>query len=675
MARIEGAPKEKFVPISQRLSDALKGWDKERATALELDLVCHKVRDVYAQMTWGDLIIDYDRLSSNTSSLELKENYHYIVRKKNSIQTIHKYHLENSQISDFKDGIAVENPDDRYFLYRIVIEKTLGKDLYEWLEKALKTKDHSLVAQAVYIIFNTENPFLYISPKVTSFIKKMEDKFKIMPEFPELTEKGFGKIEHFIQELNFATHADFLNDWGYCQEVGETYFGLLRDNEIGSLLFKDTILLANNEQSTLFPAQIFNFFEQIIRMYPNTKNYDQAIKQFYKEHPEGIHQYFNGKTNIIITGAQRSLEHLSLSEEGIEPGKILLALFSGPPEISLQEASYTACRKCITVDREGEEVLKSIENGGQASFVRNELLPNQKRDNKHFFRGNFKQGISLIHTHIKGDLPKDKKNIEKIFGKDISKLSVITDKRGSLLYLKGNKLLEHLRWIFEIANKNPDVLVYLSRGISTNMLIDLIIQNRYDHWGISYGISSFRMNERLILPTDGIALEGVAGETSFPIIILDRLNKSLRLENKFTYQEKISMAFIIFCSVLGLCGKNLDELFSQSGGGMDIDSFYQTFFQKEKNLFENKSHLFAEQLLIFYRKMLLGDNKEQAIVELKEKIGTKIDPAYINMVTRYPMEYVYEIIDSIIHFNEISTSLQGINASEFNKFADRLDYI
>jgi len=31
MAGVEGPQKEKFVPISQRLPDALKGWNKEDA--------------------------------------------------------------------------------------------------------------------------------------------------------------------------------------------------------------------------------------------------------------------------------------------------------------------------------------------------------------------------------------------------------------------------------------------------------------------------------------------------------------------------------------------------------------------------------------------------------------------------------------------------------------------
>jgi len=671
MAGVEGPQKEKFVPISQRLPDALKGWNKEDAQASELDLICQKVRNVYAQMTWGNLIQDYDRLNEHSSGLEIEKNIYYQSRKTDFIKAVNKYHLQKSRISDFKDGKVIKNSDDRNFLSNRFRAEALGKDLYQWMIDALKTKDNSLIAQAIYIIFNTENPFLYISPKVTTFIKRTMDRFR--DNLPELTEKGFGKMEHFIQELNFATHADFLNDWGYCQEAGETYFGLLEDKEVGNLLFRDTVLLANDERATLFPAQIFNFFEQIIRLYPKTESYDQAIKQFYKEYPIGIHQYFNGKTNIIITGAQRSLEHLNLSEEGIWPGKILLALFSGPPEVSLQEAFYTACHKCITVDREGEEVLKSIENGGQASFVRNELLPGQKRANRHFFIGNFKKEENLTHTHIKGDLPKDKKNIERILGKAISKLSVITDKRGSLLYLKGNELLEHLRWLFKIANKNPEVLVYLSRGISTNMLIDLVIQNKYDHWSLAYGISSLRMGELMIIPTDQIRLEGAAGETLFPLIIISHLNSLLEKKKNLTNQEKRSITLIIFCSILGLCGKYLEELFAQSGMGFDIDSFYYTFLGEEKYLFEKRGHLFAEQLLIFFRKMLRGDDKKEAILELRESIGTEIDQSYVDIVTEYPIEYVYEIIDLIVHSNEISTSLQGINVHEIYKFADRLN--
>ena len=107
--------------------------------------------------------------------------------------------------------------------------------------------------------------------------------------------------------------------------------------------------------------------------------------------------------------------------------------------------------------------------------------------------------------------------------------------------------------------------------------------------------------------------------------------------------------------------------------GFDIDSFYYTFLGEEKYLFEKRGHLFAEQLLIFFRKMLRGDDKKEAILELRESIGTEIDQSYVDIVTEYPIEYVYEIIDLIVHSNEISTSLQGINVHEIYKFADRLN--
>lgn len=491
------APAEvhKFIPFRQRLRESFTGWDRQEVTAVDLDKIAQQARDVFTSTTFSDVMQEFDQLRFVDGRIDSGFPYYFdpepgcqefMVKAFESFkieagQYIREHDLQNETITDFYHRVNnrgyEKSPPFESKLCGLLSDMKFGYELHSWLKEALSSSDPKLQARAIYLAYAIENPFLFIPDKIQHYVsERYETLVEKLPEQVIGDEQArktvLDRVGYFLVEERHSALSKKINAWGYCQETARAYFNLLKDPQIGASLFLDTIHFAQR-QSVVFPPQFFYIFERIREMYPQSQTYEEALTIFYSDHPQGLAEFFKEGLNYSVIGLNRIEENLTFYNKLPIEGAYV-ALFSGPTIVAQMEAKKAGCSVCITTDQVDEQHLQSMKEGGVGLFVENELFYGQKRENILVLQTPV---VNIQHQHIVARLPTESAKLEVVLP---AKVKAFTDKRGSLLYLQGDALLQHLYWLFTSAQKYPNVVIYLSKGISRWMYNDLILQVHKD---------------------------------------------------------------------------------------------------------------------------------------------------------------------------------------------------
>lgn len=380
----------------------------------------------------------------------------------------------------------------------------IGQDIYLadplrwWLELFLSTEtDKESQAKAIYLMYIIENPMIEVPRNAQKKVKRLyesqkENKDKDEFEVPEETQDAFlEKLGYSYTEITYSAYERSLNAWGYASTMCEVALKFIEENQ---RFLRDYLRFNAESNIGMFPPQLAWICEQILHMYPEiiSKLEEQytlesldkldehkgqihvqnihdkeiltrCIQQFYADHPEGIFSYFKGKLNYSLVGINRAGENPKLLDT-LPSGKTIVSVFSGPPDAALIEANETK-NACVTVDQFALEELHE-----QAFRIGQELLPQQTL--RSLLITNGQPVVNIPHHHITAKLPDDWERVRKeLEGNDIS---LIEDKRGSLLYEKDERLLAHIHNMLLLAKSGTKI--FLSKGISRWMLNDVVVE-------------------------------------------------------------------------------------------------------------------------------------------------------------------------------------------------------
>lgn len=577
--RLKGSEK----PFNLRIENALKGW--QTADAEKLDKIGKKIEKMLKGLTCRDIITHYEEFDSfsDLSDQNLREE-----AKNYTIKILEESGSPDTPIIDYiqklsRDLVECQEWKSSHILdlkINTLLSLKIGQSFHNWIEKNLKTNSQpELQAKIIYLATGIENPFIYINDDVKqnaelSYLEVNSLEKKLDPTKKDETIKRYST---FLNETRYGANCKELNAWGYAdQTCRETLYlidnpSLKENNEglskVGQKFKYDLMLFCENQKC--FPPQIFFILNKVKKLYPKTKNHIEALDHFYKEHSEGLFKYFQGQLNFTVSGVNRIYERLDLIADLNKDNSdgVYLSLFSGPPSISKAEAKLYGCKECITVDSYSGEELKSMKHGGQglALLLRNELLPGQNTD--HVLGSDPKTDIN--HNHIQGWLPDDNFMIEeKIKNK---KISVISDKRGSGLYLQGQKKLEYLVWLFNLGRKNPGVVINYDTGVPNWLYVNFVLRgngnNGYDLVDYFSGLST-KQFKKTYLGHSGRISELYGGNTE-TIRFLEKIIKLIPIDIKaisiaekdnsiFYEMDKIVEAFYYITNPSDYNFKNLE---------------------------------------------------------------------------------------------------------------------
>lgn len=476
--------------INRRLSEALAGW--ESAGPEELNKISERVSNYYSLLTVRDIL----PLLNKPPGMKLSDGVQYdLPDELDEILGAKGSGLDVKVIDIIKEissiiSLVISSPDKTLFhrmskLRRLLFSINLGNPFYEWMETVFKEdRDPKEYARIIYLATKIKNPFIFMNEDTILTSQKTYDELKESEPLlsDDKKDSTINNYSTFLNETRFTVNYPGINAWGYTQSLCKEILSLIdspepnKNKELKDIRekFKRDLMLFCQDQFC-FPPQAFYIFFKLGKLYPNKESLIDRLKQFYKYNEKGLFEYFNGRLNFIVSGINRIYEK-NYHNYKIEKGGIYLSFFSGPPSIAKQEAQLSGCSECITVDAKNELTLRSVHNEGSALIVTNEILPWQKgeqilsRDPE----------SNIKHTHVQTTLPKGFDKVTSYLG-GRKKVSLIVDKRGSSLYLKGDKeILEYLEKLMKFSNGHPGVIVDYDTGVPNGLYSNLVLRKRED---------------------------------------------------------------------------------------------------------------------------------------------------------------------------------------------------
>jgi hypothetical protein len=457
-------------------------------SAAELDQMAEKIKEMYQNLTWQDAITYFPMLNSflgyeyddiNISKTQTNQALLQTTLTSTNIPNIFNQSIYQSLKTELeqksenqKEPIVPDSPQPIPDKYKSLSQAfdllELGRPFHIWLEESLKSPDIETQAKTIYLVFKTENPFLFLHPEIINQTRKI---FANNPEI-DADQNTFEKMTFFLTEVGYSAEENGANAWGYTKKTCQDILKTLSDPNIGARFLKDLSLLAKR-QSVLFPPQLFFILENIKKS-QNETNTIKALEKFYQT--EGIdlgiaNHPILGKMSYIVSGYNRAYERQF--EKQKEPNGTFLAVFSGPPDVSALEAKRGEYSEVICVDAASPNDLESLPYG-RAVFIQNELLTNQSPD--HIFANHLEpeekpENTVFIQAHLPDMWQIIRDKIQKITGR-----LRVSDKRGSLLYLQEDDLITHITNLLTLGKERT--IFDLSKGISKWMYTDLVLEKQ-----------------------------------------------------------------------------------------------------------------------------------------------------------------------------------------------------
>lgn len=481
-------------PFNQRLDEAIKGW--ETASVDILDRIGQKVGQLYKSITCQEIIDDYDSFDSH-------QPYQSVIWRTHSIERLVKLFADfdslNSPIVDVirkLSGDFTKCRDRRTSLeiesnLNLLLGLHLGGHLHHWIEQNLELNTNpELHGRIIYLATGIDNPFIFINDEVKNEAESAyEEVIKVESRLnPLQKETTISRYTTFLNETRYGANCQELNAWGYADQTCKEILSVIDNPSLADKyhqlsplrqrLISDLMLFCENQKC--YPPQVFFIFDRIKNLYPKERDHMKVLSNFYQEHSEGLFEYFGGRLNFVVSGINRIYERADvISKLNKDRGGVYLSLFSGPPSISKREAKLAGCKECITVDVLSDDELKSVKTGGKALLIKNELLPGQMLPGQNpdqVLAADPKTRIK--HNHIQAWLPDEHSQVEEsVKGKNIS---VITDKRGSGLYLQGQRKLDYLVWLFRFGQNHPGVIINYDTGVPNWLYVNFVLKRNID---------------------------------------------------------------------------------------------------------------------------------------------------------------------------------------------------
>lgn len=467
--------------FGDRFNSALTGWDNLKATSDDLLNICTRLKETYAGITWLDLTNQEDFHIHPSRSFFTPSAYSKFISK------IEELGIGSERVSNTLP-MLYETEMKSHFLID-VFKRVQNGSLESWFREAMSSNSPVLRANALFIIFNTDNPFLFINPEVRDFVDRLHDKYA--QELGDLSQMAQDKMGYFFQELFFTNNYEGYHDWSYAQNVCQQTYDVLSDPELGPKIYRDFFQYVTHDRF-LYPPHVFQWYIQMKLSYPELSSLSDLLKIFYQDHPEGIFNYF-GRVNIIISALSRAGEHMPALKfsQDLYPFEDagMLALFSGPPVVNAIEANLAGFSSVITVDSASLGELQPLSRGGKALILVSEIMPACEsciNDPESFWPPN----VRNKHHQVK--IPQELSRLDEEI--DFSTIRYITDNRGSLLYLDPTDQLDYLKWLMGKTGGEDDKVIVLSRGLATKITNHVILDftdQKFDSEIISSSIPLF----------------------------------------------------------------------------------------------------------------------------------------------------------------------------------------
>ncbi len=482
--------------IKGGLEKVVAGW--QTATVEQLQTIADKVKKYLSQLTLADILNNYHEFETgyNYVCLPFKLlTVEFLMKERDGLAEKWS-NLLDAEISQFPEEL-IEDLNQ------------IGLPIFNWFESVLESNDSFEQARATYLIFLIENPLIRIPENVSKAAKLIYEKQEELdkPIILEQTDKTktLRNLSYFLVETGFAACFTKPNAWAYARHTCQAIMELLKDDYIGPRLGRDLVALASH-QSVLFPPQMFFIFENLIQIYLSKSDFrDQFINRYTDfddfESPTTndaiVDYYYQELVREILIDYYESGNYLSEDEqlslsysisgvnrtyekpkayEAVEGPGTMCVLFCGPlGYATLKRERAQEMLGCdldlITVDMQPASVLETLDNGGRGMFVLNELLdlsPSSALTGNAMVSKKGKEAKSS--RHIKAQLPEDQDKVKLAQERKVH----WEDNRGSLLYLAGQDLLDHLTWLF--SQLETGAVLYLSKGISSSLMVDLVVK-------------------------------------------------------------------------------------------------------------------------------------------------------------------------------------------------------
>ena len=495
--------------IAEATIDLLESYSRQDLVPEHLTNICSELRQLFAHITWGQLLEDarqhesYEQimrsnrfLSAEASNLSAAEAY------------IDLFSLSDRSIAETLPELFIHQKDHKEFVSLIQFFRATNPfaGLELWYQDVMDSQDAAEMARGAFIMFNTENPFLFIHPDILMVIQEVFEHHGL---WSALDEQARVKVQRSLNEIFFAASTQTHNDWGYASDACSGFVQALgstipvRDSTVSHLLVQDIARFCEHDRWVM-PPQAFQWELELRKLYPALKDgtYSELLQQFYAEHPEGLFGYFQ-RVNIVITAETRAFEIRNLIREFEETEIInpetgerketFLVICSGPPstyELAIAKLKLEGIT-LITIDQHDLAALDAI-----VLNLQNELTPGD-----HSISTN-KGGISGVNLrHIQGRLPEIFSSLLTPGAINWPDVAAVIDQRGGLLYLPAAQQIKYLQWLMERGLANDESALHLSRGLAGNLLISMeyFFGAQYDpdlicHWNTDFLESSIREN-------------------------------------------------------------------------------------------------------------------------------------------------------------------------------------
>jgi len=466
--------------INQELMPVFEGWQEAEADGL--DKIAERLTERLANLTFSDILKYFDVFVPMMRNNFLE---HFQAHREKSISDfkalIEKHHLQEITPSQYLRRNSHSGSSSDLKVYEQIRRLRLGEPFHYWLSEALKDPNPEIQAKALYLAFNTENPFLFIPDEITNLCQRfyrqqLEAKDgKAVNLNSQERKTAVERISHLLMESGFSSQEKAISGFGYCRFACHDLITLLGIPGINLRLFRD-LLNFSQKQKVMLPPQIINLFERLKQEYGG-ESYREAVTSFYQANPDNnlVDKFID--LNVAVASLNRVYENPEFYTHVPKRDGVYLSLFSGPRGGALHEAeeiSRATGHKtfCLTVDRLTENQLLPVQEGGIALFVINELLPGQRPEDIFMTPAD---PVTIENQHLVATLPEDRNKIISALPPDLP-IIAISDRRGSSLYLSGKKQLQHLTWLCKIAQEHKEAVVFLSKGVPRSLYVDLMFR-------------------------------------------------------------------------------------------------------------------------------------------------------------------------------------------------------
>lgn len=279
-----------LIPPERRIIEALDGWEEPGQTVESLLEKSVKLTEAIASISWAELqqlhrpdlaavtfsakLVFGGKPLNDVMAAETLPVVAQITQRARGARGIPVLERDLSELMrDFNGPEPIEVLESEVltsWLFEWFERNQLEEFLENWLEMAVARNTPEAKANAVFILRQAENPWLFVMPEVTEWVEG----------FGEFEAEVKAKLEYFFQELFFTWRMPGLHDWGYVREAAREMVRALADKDLGKRLIDDLGGLAKN-YPFLVPAHVFLWRLALRQKFKVEESMDSLLRRMY----------------------------------------------------------------------------------------------------------------------------------------------------------------------------------------------------------------------------------------------------------------------------------------------------------------------------------------------------------------------------------------------------------